>query len=864
LIIIFFRIFNILKHWHHISDNGRGLRLSFNIYTLIVLGFFLVVLPLSVSNLTNHSLYAQEDSPEIPAPAPKQKTETKQNPDKEEVPKENLYPMLEEMQDRVPSAKDLALKPPIDWIVIESNRVMPVMQVFPRPNTLEKMFEAIRVFEKETPPRTTKEEIAAHIEKRKAMLLLEFSIYEDANLKNPRLFLININRIKAIIYYEELMLRRIHILRKEFRIRDAFELLHQLRRRTPDWKGIDDAHDHILFSAAEKHARAKQFEDALVKLEELQNRNPRFRQLSPAMGKVINSLIQNAVNKQDYRKGRYFIRRLRKSYPDHEVIKKWVSKLTNQCRQLIKNAENSYQDKKFREATVIIKKAAIVWPRMPGLLKIFNRMCQRYQILRVGVLDQPSIAHSPIQSEGNSRYVELTESHLFELDHMEDVPHYRTKYFEKWTPTDLGRQVVFDLRPGRSYWESQPVVSSSDLISTLKKRLNPNSSIYDQRLQYFIKSISINSPHQFEIVFSHVPLKPEALFRFPYPATVQTKQIGNIPNRLKPSRFQLNQRTKTQSIYTRVKPEPNGLKLPDYHLSEISETQFANYDKVVQGLIREQIDLIPKIPPSTARTLSKDERFFVIPYSVPEVHVIQFNPKSKAIRNRQIRKAMAYGLNLPKILKEKYLNSKPYLNARMTSAPFAMDSYAFNKTVEPRSFDLSAAVPLVLITKKKLGGSLPELKMLANPEPMAMKATIEIVKRWNQIGIPVRLIDEKEKTADWDIAYRSIKMTEPIVDLWAFVANDDQHKIESLTHLPDWLRGELIQLERTSNLNSAIRILQNLHRHLYEEVEYIPLWEIYHHLVVSKKVSGFSEYPISPYHNIERWNVTPWFSRQYQ
>ncbi len=558
------------------------------------------------------------------------------------------------------------------------------------------------------------------------------------------------------------------------------------------------------------------------------------------------------------------MQRLKKFYPGHEVIKKWTSKLTNQCRQLIKKAESSYKDKKYREASSIIKKAAVVWPGMPGLSKTFNRICQRYQILRVGVLDQPTNATPPIQSGGNSRYLELTESRLFELDHMEDIPHYRTKYFEKWTPTDLGRQVVFDLRPGRSYWESQPVVSSSDLISTLKNRLNPNSSLYDQRLQYFIKSISINSPHQIEIVFSHVPLKPEALFRFPFPALVQTKQTGKIPNQLKPSRFKLSQRTKIQSIYTRVKPEPNELKLGDFHLSEINEKKYANYDKMVQGLIREQIDLIPKVPPAMARTLLKDERFFVIPYSVPEVHVIQFNPKSKAIRNRQIRRAMAYGLNLPKILNEKYLNSKPYLNARITSAPFTMNSYAFNKTVEPRSFDLSAAIPLVLITKKKLGGSLPELKMIANPEPMAMKAAVEIVRSWKQIGIPVRLIDKNDETDDWDIAYRSIKMTEPIVELWAFVANDKQHKIESLTHLPDWLRGELIQLERTGNLNSAIRILQNLHRHLYEEAEYIPLWEIYHHLVVSKKVSGFSKYPISPYHNIERWNVTPWFSRQYQ
>ncbi len=827
----------------------------------------LLVLTLTITGFTSRSTIIAQDKPAKPAKTPSVEKPIEENPNATETKPDNeerFYPELEEMLKQIPSAKDLVQKPPVDWIVLESKRVMPVMLVYPRPDTVEKMDAALKEFEKSDFPRGTLQEQTEFQEKKKEMLFLEFSIYEDAGLKTPRLFRINYNKINSIVYYEDLMLKRINILRNEFRIRDAFELLHQLRRRSPDWKGIEQAHNQILFSASQMHMKEKQFEDAIVKLEELHKRDANFPGISQSMGIAIDQLIVNAVNKEDFRQGRFFLRRLEKFYPQHDVLKKWSRQLKKLCTQIVQSAEKSYQEKKYKESTELINKAAKVWPRLPGLTKIHNRICLRYQTLRVGVVDQPGAPRLPIKPDANTRYLELTESHLFELDHIEDTPHYRTKYFEKWTPTDLGRQTIFDLRPGRSYWESQPKIFSSDLLSTLKNKMDPHHPSYDQRLDYFIDSISVTSPYQFEIGFSHVPLKPELLFRFPFPAISQKNPKGKYPNHLKPVRFEIENKTEHFTQYIRTRKEPDGLNLAEYHVAEVMETKYPDYEHAAQALIREQVDYLPKVPPAMAKELAGDERFFVLPYSVPDVHVIQFNPRSKAIRNRQIRRAMAYSLDVRKLLQESFLNSVPYLNANVTTAPFAHNSYAFNTTMTPRAYDLSAAIPLVLITKKKLGGKLPELKMIANPEPETMRVVKEIIKKWNQIGIPVRLIENKEGTEDWDIAYRCLKMEEPITDMWTFIADDPQHKIESLIHLPDWLRLELIQLERISNWNDAIRTLQDLHRHLYEEVEYIPLWEIYNKMVITKKASGFSETPVSTYYNIERWVVTPWFSKQYQ
>ncbi len=90
------------------------------------------------------------------------------------------------------------------------------------------MNEKLKEFDQNAPSRETEREELEVQEKQKALLHLDFRIYEDAELKNPRIFQISGNKVKDIIYSEDLMLKRIDLLREEHRIRDAFELLHRI------------------------------------------------------------------------------------------------------------------------------------------------------------------------------------------------------------------------------------------------------------------------------------------------------------------------------------------------------------------------------------------------------------------------------------------------------------------------------------------------------------------------------------------------------------------------------------------------------------------------------------------------------------
>jgi len=104
-------------------------------------------------------------------------------------------------------------------------------------------------------------------------------------------------------------------------------------------------------------------------------------------------------------------------------------------------------------------------------------------------------------------------------------------------------------------------------------------------------------------------------------------------------------------------------------------------------------------------------------------------------------------------------------------------------------------------------------------------------------------------------------MTEPVADLWPFLTMKPSARVDDLEHLPDWLRQQLIELEQAVDFRSAVQQLRELHFRLNELVYLIPLWEVDDVIVIRRNIQGFPQQIVSPYQNVERWFVGPWFPK---
>ncbi|MEX1094985.1 MAG: ABC transporter substrate-binding protein [Planctomycetales bacterium] len=776
----------------------------------------------------------------------------------EPAPDDPPLPLFADMQ--VPPPAEL-LEKPRDWIVLKDQRVIVAMPIYPRPGTLDKIEAQLEAAKRVPLPREPKARRKQQ-EERAALEYLTVQLPDE-----PLLYRLHRDHVEQIIHYEDHMLQQASRLTDAGKFREAFELVFLVARRNASWPGLAEAEQRLLFAQGTDHLDQDRPEAALAAFEDLHVRNNQYPQLAEQLGRVADRLISAAEKEQDFRRARHFLERLTNLEPQHPVGTNWRTDFEGRAQGLLTAAERAAAGSRHDEAADAVARAAEIWPRLPTLRPAFERMLLRFQTLRVGVLRLP-LDPSPTRQQGTDdagnvladaaerRHLRLTRSRLFEPGRTDRITRFRTDHFDLWEPTDLGRRIEFFLRPGRPTWDPRPVVTAADVVRELQERLDETGPRFDERLAGYVESATVVAPHQFEVRFRRVPLRPEPLL------SIAVGVEAGDGSRLPAGAFRVHERTGDSLVYRRTRPEPNELK--QYHVAEIVERRFDSHDQAVQALLRGEVDLLPRVQPWAVPALREDEGFVVRQETLPATHVVQFHPASPVATSRELRRALAYAIDRERILKETVLRGAPAEFGRVVSGPFPSRSFAYDGLVPPRRPNRTLAYTLAFSASKGMGGALPKLRMLCCPDPLARVAAARLVEEWKQIGLDVELLDAESATlADrWDLVYRTVRMSDPLTELWPFLTLDSQARVAGLAALPDWLRQEVIDLEYAADWKTAEERLRRVHRHLAAEAQLLPLWEVEEFQVARRTVNpapDANQRPIATYDGIEQWIVEPWY-----
>jgi len=745
----------------------------------------------------------------------------------------------------LPSAAKLLAGPAVDWIVITGDKVLEVEPLYPRPGTLDELNKKLNDFTRLVGANPAREADKA---KRNALYYLHVTLLDG----DEREYKLHRQYVKEIIYFEDLMLRRIDKLLDERKVLEAFQVLTALEARQTNWSGLVARQERLLFTEAAVTLDAGQSERSLVLLEELHDRNTKYAGLSAAMGVAADRLISDALAHGDHRQVRHFILRLKRKEPNHAVAAKWTADLQNTARTLIDKATTFERNGEFDKAAELIDAAARVWPPTSDLAAAHRRMCNRYQTLRVGVVDLPDeFPNYPVTTPAKERQQQLTPSPLFLPARSDErVTRFASPFFEEWEPTDLGHSLRFRLRRFRESWESRPLVTAGTVVNVLARRMDPRDSLFDERFAGYVESLSVRSPDELAVQFRQVPLRPEALF---------TLSLEGIPGP-----FRTHAAEAHRHVYRRTQMEAE--RGTDWHVAEIVETKYGSHELALQALYRGDVSLLPTVPAWNVAALANRQEFFTLPYALPVTHILQFNPHSKLAASRTLRRALVYAVDRPRILETTVLHEPAGKLGRPTSAPVPTTSYAYNSLVEPHKFDASLGLSLSVAAKKDLGGELPAITVLCPADAVPHAAAQQIAEHWRRIGLNVTLVTAAEySTAKpapaWDVVYRTVRIYEPLTELWPLLTLGAATDVESLSHVPTWLRHDLVSLDLAGDWLAAEAILRKLHKQLWAEVYLIPLWETNEYLVARKHIRGLPPQPLATYQGIERWKVDPWYPR---
>lgn len=803
-----------------------------------------------------------------------------------------------------PSAEDLlkaeASGDTYDWVFTTDGQVLITEPFYLRPDTLGKM--AAEKAELQGKRGGTSQERAARNQRLKELRKLKLVLLADQSED----YLLPLAQIEKIVSFEDLMLERAKILLDEGEIAIAYDILLKVEQMVPEWEKAVPLLDRLLIREAELRSAAGNQYAALALLDELAVRNIENSDLPGKLAGIVEPLMKAAVAAEDYPEARYFLNRLQTHFPDHPTAKLWQDQFEKKMVRLLTDASELSSAGKADEAAKLAVAAARVYDVTGTRREIYREIVSRFQTLRVPVR---SFANqnvvSPVELAADRRHRQLTSVQLFEPYAADELTYFQSSFFDLWDPKDLGREVVFSIRQSRPYWQTQKVLSANHIADTLNDQLNPDLPTFNPRLASFVKGFSVPSPTELQVTFNRVPLNLEALFRFAVTSVPADADAADhrAPRELLSRRFELVDQTETTRSYRRTIPEPPDLIRTQYHVAEVVEQKFPDRHSEIQAFVRGEVDMLPHLRPWEVDIFKASGDAFVQEYVLPQTHVLVFNPLSEATENPQIRRALSFGVDREKLLQNVILRDPEMKYGQPAKAPWHSGSYANSPLVEAPKYDMylsyllrmAALQKLRIPAKQKLVADakaaarkdkrewdesvfrldnadqikaagddieLPKLRFVVEADDVAVLAAEQMLLRWRALGFDIEMIPadkagKKLADDDWDFMYRSVRMHEPLLDLWSLMLTDDDFDVTRLASYPDWMRQELINLDYATSFGDAQKRLFVIHRHMAAQSFIVPLWELRDFVAFQRNLSGFEGQPLTVYQSIERWQVKP-------
>lgn len=785
---------------------------------------------------------------------------------------EEVEPPLPKLQDlKVPEYEELLTVRPFDRVVTTLDQsVLVVDPIQPRPGTLADLAARYEASLKWPKPRN-REEQRDQAEKRLKLQKIPISLWDAPGDSD---YLLDVRHIERIIYFDDLILQRIGLLLDQNDSVRAYELLTLLERRQQGWPGADAALQRFHFVEAGVQLAADHAEDALRSLEALFALNPQYELMPERAGEAADRLVQRDVAAGDYRGARHFLARLARIRPEHPVFLRWRQELVSRTQAEMRVAESLANGDPL-SAAHRVDAAARIWPDTPGLRELHRSLQDTAQFLKVGVLTLPGETPSyPFPTRADLRSQSLTALRLFEPGRVDEAGvRYRSAVCDEWEPTDLGRKLRLNLRGRLAPWESRPGITALEVQQTLQQRLNSASPAYDERIAALVTGVESRSPWEVVIRFRQPPLRPESLLALPIlapPADSELaadltagvrEQLTRLPETTA-GRYQLVRQDAERHSYRRVRQADSRSR--QRYLMEIAERKYPSWERSLQALLRGDADILPYARLSDVKLLQADGRFFTVPAALPETHLLQIQPSSAVLRNGPLRRALLAAIPRERLLRDVVLKDAEPAWGRLTTAPFPVSSFAYNRVLPQPAYDPLLSAALLLTAKKELDLATIRLRLVHPGDPDLRQLCDELLLAWKRVGIEVELVDPQSQPAAvaWDLAFRTLQLADPAAELWPLVTATERPAIAGLAALPDRLRQGLLGLEQAGDWPMATNLIQQLQVDMLAEARWIPLWEIDQFWIARRRLGGVPSPLLHPYHNAEKWIVQSWYPQE--
>lgn len=248
----------------------------------------------------------------------------------------------------------------------------------------------------------------------------------------------------------------------------------------------------------------------------------------------------------------------------------------------------------------------------------------------------------------------------------------------------------------------------------------------------------------------------------------------------------------------------------------------------------------------------------------PSVCFLGVNYRHAALKDQDLRLAVANAIDRAKILDECFRPSNSAGDHQPLTGPFPRNCWAYNADVP--AFDPASAKPLADEARRKLG-RLPPLKLVVRTsEPGAAAACERIRQQCQAAGVDLALVPlaadqfffQVTVQHDFDLVYWRHDFPDDSYWLGPLLDSDPRARSPGganfMGYVPDSSVAEferdLLLHKRFADIRS---ITHKLHAHLARTATLIPLWQLDTYVAVSDSLAGAKLTPLGLFDGIENW-----------
>jgi len=673
--------------------------------------------------------------------------------------------------------------------------------------------------------------------------------------------------------FEELLLEDAAALVKSQKFDEALPYYELLEAKYASFPGIAEAVANWLFQEAGYWHKQGDSVQALTLLNELYRRNPRHARLRPALVAVARKQIEAALADGRVGAARALLGQLVVKYPNDPFVRTRQEEFTLRASQALAEALEHRQAGRLREAYRAATNAVVWGPDLAGTEELLHALRAEYPVVTVAVnafssnrgFRRSLTPEAPSWAE--CRDFRLIDRWLVEPQAAGEMAGVYASPLGTLQEENDGRKLTWKLSDalrwpttsqtaaGRS--NTALPIATDDVVRRLLALADSSGPDYRPGWRRLVESLEIVEDRQIAIHLRHRFLLPAALLQSPLLPWSAEADGGPVARGCGP--FLLDVREEHEVCY-RV----NTAVIDRAWFQEIVEHRYAHTDEANQALRSAQADVIDRLNPWDVGKLATSEAIIVEPYAFPTVHFILPNPARPWTSHPLLRRALVYGIDRERILRDELLRGERTENGRVLSGPFPW-GYANDSSRKPLPYDPRLALALARSAQGELAAATGRPGASAEPFPSltlvypaneVARSACRAIQQQFALGGAGMTIELREAAGDavpladgdFDLAYIEWPAMEPLVDAAKLFGPG------SLTSFDGpQVNSALRTLETADDWAVARRALHDIHRLVHDSAAVVPLWQLTEHLAYRAELSAVGKRPATLYQHVEQW-----------